>query len=149
MALCFNSCSPRFLLLPSPPSTSTSSIAAIPFNRSTKDLKLILARPPIHGLMFHNSFLIPKGKRDLIIVKATDGVDGIEQTEPEPAAVSEGGENVQVQDLPLESKQQMLLEQKLKMKLAKKIRMRRKRLVSKRRLRKKGKWPPSKINRNV
>ncbi|XP_020597262.1 50S ribosomal protein 5, chloroplastic [Phalaenopsis equestris] len=61
----------------------------------------------------------------------------------------EGSEKpVSVESLPLESKQQMLLEQKLRMKLAKKIRLRRKRLVRKRRMRKKGRWPPSKMKKN-
>lgn len=57
-------------------------------------------------------------------------------------------EVVSVESLPLESKQQMILEQRLKMKLAKKIRLRRKRLVRKRRMRKKGRWPPSKMKKN-
>ena len=53
-----------------------------------------------------------------------------------------------LEDLPLESKLQMKLDQKLKMKLAKKLRLRRKRLVRKRQLRKKGRWPPSKMKKN-
>ncbi|XP_078445330.1 plastid-specific 50S ribosomal protein 5 [Wolffia australiana] len=53
-----------------------------------------------------------------------------------------------LEDLPLESKVQLRLEQQAKMKLAKKIRMRRKRLVRKRQLRKKGRWPPSKMKKN-
>lgn len=55
---------------------------------------------------------------------------------------------VSVENLPKESKLQERLEQKLKMKLAKKIRLRRKRLVQKRHLRKKGRWPPSKMKKN-
>ncbi|EXC30756.1 hypothetical protein L484_027931 [Morus notabilis] len=63
-------------------------------------------------------------------------------------ALSDGKEEaVSVDKLPLESKLQERLEQKLKMKLAKKIRLRRKRLVRKRRLRKKGRWPPSKMKK--
>lgn len=57
-------------------------------------------------------------------------------------------ESVSVEKLPLESKLQLMQEQKLRMKLAKKIRLRRKRLVRKRRMRKKGRWPPSKMKKN-
>ncbi|KAK0595915.1 hypothetical protein LWI29_011058 [Acer saccharum] len=49
--------------------------------------------------------------------------------------------------LPLDSKLQMKLEQKMRMKSSKKIRLRRKKLVHKRRLRKRGQWPPSKVNK--
>lgn len=70
----------------------------------------------------------------------------------EPAG--EGGDqseaeenNIPVQNLPLESKLQLKLEQKMKMKIAKKIRLRRNRLMRKRRMRKKGRWPPSKMKK--
>lgn len=49
--------------------------------------------------------------------------------------------------MPLETKQKMIMEQRAKMKLAKKLRQRRRRLVQKRRLRKKGRWPPSKMKK--
>lgn len=49
--------------------------------------------------------------------------------------------------MPLESKQKMIMEQRARMKLAKKLRQRRKRLVRKRKLRKKGRWPPSKMKK--
>ncbi|KQK03933.1 50S ribosomal protein 5, chloroplastic [Brachypodium distachyon] len=66
--------------------------------------------------------------------------DAAEQPEkPKPVA--------SIEDMPLESKQQMILEQRARMKLAKKLRQRRKRLVQKRRLRKKGRWPPSKMKK--
>ncbi|VAH76233.1 unnamed protein product [Triticum turgidum subsp. durum] len=66
--------------------------------------------------------------------------DAAEQPEkPKPAA--------SIEDMPLESKQQMILEQRARMKVAKKLRQRRKRLVQKRRLRKKGRWPPSKMKK--
>lgn len=65
----------------------------------------------------------------------------------EPPSESEE-EDVPIQNLPLESKLQQKLEQKMRMKLAKKIRLRRKKLVRKRRLRKKGRWPPSKLKKN-
>ncbi|XP_006645769.1 50S ribosomal protein 5, chloroplastic [Oryza brachyantha] len=59
--------------------------------------------------------------------------------EPKPAA--------SIETMPLETKQKMIMEQRAKMKLAKKLRQRRRRLVQKRRLRKKGRWPPSKMKK--
>uniref|UniRef100_A0A0E0JH35 50S ribosomal protein 5, chloroplastic n=1 Tax=Oryza punctata TaxID=4537 RepID=A0A0E0JH35_ORYPU len=59
--------------------------------------------------------------------------------EPKPA--------VSIETMPLETKQKMIMEQRAKMKLAKKLRQRRRRLVQKRRLRKKGRWPPSKMKK--
>ncbi|GMH20235.1 hypothetical protein Nepgr_022076 [Nepenthes gracilis] len=56
-------------------------------------------------------------------------------------------ESIPIQNLPLESKLQLKLEQKMKMKVAKKIRLRRKRLLRKRHMRKKGRWPPSKMKK--
>ncbi|CAI9101055.1 OLC1v1038290C1 [Oldenlandia corymbosa var. corymbosa] len=86
-----------------------------------------------------------KARRDTLIAKAADVADA---GSSEPSSESEDEENIPIQNLPLESKLQLKLEQKLKMKLAKKIRLRRKRLVRKRRLRKKGRWPPSKLKKN-
>ncbi|XP_028766797.1 50S ribosomal protein 5, chloroplastic [Neltuma alba] len=57
------------------------------------------------------------------------------------------GEVVPVDKLTLESKLREREEQRLRMKMAKKIRLRRKRLVRKRRMRKKGRWPPSKMKK--
>ncbi|BAD81162.1 ribosomal protein, chloroplast -like [Oryza sativa Japonica Group] len=54
---------------------------------------------------------------------------------------------VSIETMPLETKQKMIMEQRAKMKLAKKLRQRRRRLVQKRRLRKKGRWPPSKMKK--
>ncbi|KAF7022402.1 hypothetical protein CFC21_035167 [Triticum aestivum] len=66
--------------------------------------------------------------------------DAAEQPEkPKPVA--------SIEDMPFESKQRMILEQRARMKVAKKLRQRRKRLVQKRRLRKKGRWPPSKMKK--
>ncbi|KAF0917464.1 hypothetical protein E2562_020580 [Oryza meyeriana var. granulata] len=59
--------------------------------------------------------------------------------EPKPVA--------SIETMPLETKQKMIMEQRAKMKLAKKLRQRRRRLVQKRRLRKKGRWPPSKMKK--
>ncbi|MQM00234.1 hypothetical protein Taro_032959 [Colocasia esculenta] len=86
------------------------------------------------------------GKRKLIThaSSATDGTDSSNADAPK-----EGEEDsASVESLPLETKLQLKLEQKLKMKLAKKIRLRRKRLVRKRMMRKKGRWPPSKMKKN-
>ncbi|XP_004306423.1 PREDICTED: 50S ribosomal protein 5, chloroplastic [Fragaria vesca subsp. vesca] len=69
-----------------------------------------------------------------LVVKASEGAEAPSEVVP-------------VDKLPLESKLQERLEQKTRMKLAKKIRLRRKRLVRKRKLRKKGRWPPSKMNK--
>ncbi|KAL0453289.1 UNVERIFIED_CONTAM: 50S ribosomal protein 5 alpha, chloroplastic [Sesamum latifolium] len=88
--------------------------------------------------------------RGALIVKASSDVDGTGSTTPESATPPPDSkeESVPVENLPLESKLQLKLEQKLKMKMAKKIRLRRKRLVRKRHLRKKGRWPPSKLKKN-
>ncbi|KAG0480440.1 hypothetical protein HPP92_011298 [Vanilla planifolia] len=89
-------------------------------------------------------------KRRSIIVRAspeTEGNDASDSVLP-PFEGEAAAAPSSIENLPLESKQQMLLEQKLRMKLAKKIRLRRKRLVRKRRMRKKGRWPPSKMKKN-
>ncbi|GFY82742.1 plastid-specific 50S ribosomal protein 5 [Actinidia rufa] len=92
-----------------------------------------------------SSFVLKE--RSAVIVKAsfeTDGVGpGPDGADPPPSEVA-----VPVENLPLESKLELKLEQKMRMKLAKKIRLRRKRLVRKRHLRKKGRWPPSKLKKN-
>ncbi|CDP14336.1 unnamed protein product [Coffea canephora] len=78
---------------------------------------------------------------------AKASAEGANSDGPELPSESEE-EDVPIQNLPLESKLQLKLEQKMRMKLAKKIRLRRKKLVRKRRLRKKGRWPPSKLKKN-
>ena len=60
---------------------------------------------------------------------------------------SESDDDVPLHELQLDAKLQNKLEKKLKMKVSKKIRLRRKKLVHKRRLRKKGRWPPSKMKK--
>ncbi|RVW15816.1 50S ribosomal protein 5, chloroplastic [Vitis vinifera] len=98
-----------------------------------------------NGVRLHAPFTVKQ--RDGVIVKASSDVDGVAPDGGETA--SEGEEDVvPVENLPLESKLQLKLEQKLRMKIAKKIRLRRKRLVRKRRMRKKGRWPPSKMKKN-
>lgn len=98
-----------------------------------------------NGVRVHAPFTVRQ--RDGVIVKASSEIDGVASDGGD--APSEGGEEVvPVENLPLESKLQLKLEQKLRMKMAKKIRLRRKRLVRKRRMRKKGRWPPSKMKKN-
>ena len=80
-------------------------------------------------------------KRPLLVHATAEGSEaGAEQPEePKPAT--------KIEDMPLESKQKMIMEQRARMKLAKKLRQRRKRLLRKRKLRKKGRWPPSKMKK--
>ncbi|PIN21122.1 hypothetical protein CDL12_06186 [Handroanthus impetiginosus] len=86
-------------------------------------------------------------KRGAILVEASSAdVDGKSEMPTPPSDGAE--ENVLVENLPLESKLQLKLEQKMRTKMAKKIRLRRKRLVRKCHLRKKGRWPPSKLKKN-
>ncbi|EES02778.1 hypothetical protein BDA96_03G138900 [Sorghum bicolor] len=80
-------------------------------------------------------------KRPVLVHATADGSEaGAEQPE-EPKPVTK------IEDMPLESKQKMIMEQRARMKLAKKLRQRRKRLLRKRKLRKKGRWPPSKMKK--
>ncbi|RZC77357.1 hypothetical protein C5167_001569 [Papaver somniferum] len=92
-------------------------------------------------------------ERGSVVVKAASEIDGVASGSSEPEAetkeeVVPKEEGASVENLPLESKLQLKLEAKLRMKLAKKIRLKRKRLVQKRHLRKKGRWPPSKMKKN-
>nr|BAJ85115.1 predicted protein [Hordeum vulgare subsp. vulgare] len=86
---------------------------------------------------------VSRAKKVPVVVHASaeaGATDAAEQPEkPKPAA--------SIEDMPLQSKQQMILEQRARMKVAKKLRQRRRRLVQKRRLRKKGSWPPSKMKK--
>ncbi|KAF3521550.1 hypothetical protein F2Q69_00049214, partial [Brassica cretica] len=87
--------------------------------------------------------------RAAIVKAAASGVDGAEPESNEEAPKTVVAA-VPVDKLPLESKEakeKQLLEQRMKMKLAKKIWLHRKRLVRKRKLRKKGRWPPSKMKK--
>ncbi|XP_034693746.1 50S ribosomal protein 5 alpha, chloroplastic [Vitis riparia] len=125
-------------------SVSTMAITATPVSR-------FLVKPndthlkSFNGVRLHAPFTVKQ--RDGVIVKASSDVDGVA---PDGGETPPEGEEdvVPVENLPLESKLQLKLEQKLRMKIAKKIRLRRKRLVRKRRMRKKGRWPPSKMKKN-
>jgi 50S ribosomal protein 5 len=100
------------------------------------------------GIRIRTPFII--NRTGLLIARASSDIDG---TGGEPSSGSkEEAESkeegvVPVENLPLESKLQERAEQKLRMKLAKKIRLRRKRLLRKRKMRKKGRWPPSKMKK--
>lgn len=86
---------------------------------------------------------VPNEKRLAMKVKASSASTDSEAQLPEETKK----EALPVEQLPLESKMQQMMEQKMKMKLAKKIRLRRKRLDRKRKMRKKGRWPPSKMKK--
>ncbi|XP_052175858.1 50S ribosomal protein 5 alpha, chloroplastic [Diospyros lotus] len=142
---------PAFLSSLSSPSSSlclSSTLAMISTNPLFKRLHKEFSS--VHGPISLD-LLQPRHKsiffkeRSPVMVKASSslGVDGAADppSEDEDNAVS-------VENLPLESKLQLKLEQKMRMKLAKKIRHRRKKLVRKRRMRKKGRWPPSKMSKN-
>ncbi|XP_065854463.1 large ribosomal subunit protein cL37 [Euphorbia lathyris] len=126
-------------LSPSPSSTLLFAASATPVSRlQFKPIDL-----QFNGVRFQNATLRSK----TVLVSASSDIDGaspVERSEP-PAESKE--EVVPVDKLPLESKLQERMEQKMRMKMAKKIRLRRKRLVRKRRLRKKGRWPPSKMKK--
>ncbi|KAJ4885124.1 hypothetical protein Rs2_35217 [Raphanus sativus] len=137
--LCFNSLTP--LSSSSPPRLQLSSFASPVFSLKPNKNRVFLSAYSLsnsHG-------------RSPIVKAAASGVDGAEpesnEEAPKTVAVAAA---VSVDKLPLESKEakeKLLLEQRMKMKLAKKIRLRRKRLVRKRKLRKKGRWPPSKMKK--
>ncbi|XP_039055453.1 50S ribosomal protein 5 alpha, chloroplastic isoform X2 [Hibiscus syriacus] len=133
-------CNPLPSLSSSPfPSCSTSlPIFVLPISR------LRLKAVDYHPLKCSiGAQLVPNKKRSGMIVKASaESTDGEQQVPSETKK-----EDLAVGQLPLETKMQQLAEQKMRMKLAKKIRLRRKRLVRKRKLRKKGRWPPSKMKK--
>jgi 50S ribosomal protein 5 len=81
-------------------------------------------------------------KRSALVHATTEGSEAGAAGQPE-----EPKRATKIEEMPLESKQKMIMEQRARMKLAKKLRQRRKRLVRKRKLRKKGRWPPSKMKK--
>ncbi|KAG9444258.1 hypothetical protein H6P81_015598 [Aristolochia fimbriata] len=136
---------PLSSLAPSSSSYPSMAMVANPSSRLQRG-KLNLQPSFLDRAWFCTRTVREKGQ--LVVVRASSEIDGAgaEGSESPPAKPSE--ESVSFENLPLESKQQMILEQRMKMKLAKKIRLRRKRLVRKRRMRKKGRWPPSKMKKN-
>ncbi|KAI3446536.1 hypothetical protein Pfo_003201 [Paulownia fortunei] len=144
MALIFNFTS--LSSLSSVPS-STSGLTAHPFFRLCN--KSIALQPKLYvGCKIQAPFVL--NNRGALIVKASSDGDGTGSSAPESPTPSSDSNvaSVPIENLPLESKLQLKLEQKMRMKMAKKIRLRRKRLVRKRHLRKKGRWPPSKLKKN-
>ncbi|KAJ0974671.1 hypothetical protein J5N97_016636 [Dioscorea zingiberensis] len=142
---------PHLSFLPSrlPPSSPTHHpppipVPSRPFARLWQKT-LVLQQGTLRGMRVSK----PRGfHQRSVTVRASSEIDGVDDGGPD-STPSEGPEEaVSIENLPLESKQQMILEQRLKMKLAKKIRLRRKRLLRKRRMRKKGRWPPSKMKKN-
>ncbi|KAI3770915.1 hypothetical protein L6452_02063 [Arctium lappa] len=125
-----------------PPSRLTSAVTSSSFSRKSVHLQTLL----FNGLKIQG----PHGlkQRGAMIMKASSEIDGAEPESTTPPPPETKDESLSVEELPLESKLQLKLDQKVKMKLAKKIRLRRKRLVRKRHLRKKGRWPPSKMKKN-
>ncbi|XP_039055452.1 50S ribosomal protein 5 alpha, chloroplastic isoform X1 [Hibiscus syriacus] len=130
------------------------SLSSSPFPSCSTSLPIFVL-PSMSAFSFHSVFsgnfhrtplvidLVPNKKRSGMIVKASaESTDGEQQVPSETKK-----EDLAVGQLPLETKMQQLAEQKMRMKLAKKIRLRRKRLVRKRKLRKKGRWPPSKMKK--
>nr|QDQ70836.1 50S ribosomal protein 5 [Zoysia japonica] len=130
-----------FLALPSPPRSRAFFAAAGGVSDPTPRLQcknLGFLKCPLNVTANRYSFT---KKRPVLVHATTDaGESDTEQPEESKPAVK-------IEDMPLESKQKMIMEQRAKMKLAKKLRQRRKRLVRKRRLRKKGRWPPSKMKK--
>ncbi|XP_066311772.1 large ribosomal subunit protein cL37-like [Miscanthus floridulus] len=123
-----------FLVSPSAPrSRALSSAANVSYPASRLSLQ-----SPLNVTATCASFT---EKRPLLVHAMAEGSEaGAEQPEePKPAT--------KIEDMPLESKQKMIMEQRARMKLAKKLRQRRKRLLRKRKLRKKGRWPPSKMKK--
>ncbi|KAL6997828.1 hypothetical protein U1Q18_007953 [Sarracenia purpurea var. burkii] len=145
--LIFSSTPSLSFVTPPPPSSSsvlTLAINANLFSRLHKEFTCLHPKSS-YGFQINTSLIIKE--RSAVIAKASVEVDGTGSDGVDPP--SEGEENAMpFENLPLESKLQLKLEQKMKMKLAKKIRLRRKKLVRKRRMRKKGRWPPSKMKKN-
>jgi len=142
------------LLYSNPSFTSLPPLLSSPSSCSSPALPLMA--PPAALRMPMKPIHLPTKSFGRIGVQSRNGVFVVKAASSEaespagqpPAEPKEEGSVVAVDKLPLESKMQERMAQKLKMKLAKKIRLRRKRLVRKRRLRKKGRWPPSKMKKN-
>lgn len=103
-----------------------------------------LSPKPLIGVRISTVFYVKK--TSAVIVRAADA-DGEASADDDGSPPESKKEALPVDQLPLESKLREREEQRLRMKMAKKIRLRRKRLVRKRRMRKKGRWPPSKMKK--
>ncbi|KAI0511742.1 hypothetical protein KFK09_012374 [Dendrobium nobile] len=151
MAVSLAPISSLFVLTQANTTTGLRSPPILPMAPSFFEMKLLrkystLQKVSCHGIEVPGFYGVPK--RTFIVVHASLETNASDASGSELPPLEGSDKPVSVESLPLESKQQMLLEQKLRMKLAKKIRLRRKRLVRKRRMRKKGRWPPSKMKKN-
>ncbi|KAK3163425.1 hypothetical protein QOZ80_1AG0003500 [Eleusine coracana subsp. coracana] len=130
-----------FLASPSPPRSRALFAAAAGVSLPAPSLQcknLASLQSPLNITASQYSFA---EKRPVLVHAATDAGESDAEQPEEPKLV------VKIEEMSLESKQKMIMEQRARMKLAKKLRQRRKRLVRKRRLRKKGRWPPSKMKK--
>ncbi|KAK8594129.1 hypothetical protein V6N13_125938 [Hibiscus sabdariffa] len=128
------------------------SLSSSPFPSFSPSLPIVvlpISRLGVKAVACHPSkcsigaqFVLGKKRLTVTVKASAESTDGEQQVPSENKK-----EDLGVGQLPLESKTQQLAEQKMRMKLAKKIRLRRKRLVRKRKLRKKGRWPPSKMKK--
>ncbi|XP_021901228.1 50S ribosomal protein 5, chloroplastic-like [Carica papaya] len=141
------------VLFSSPLASLSSSSPSMPLAFTANLVSRLSLKPmashtkSFNGLCFQITSIVTG--RHAMIIKAsssenelTDSNGGI------PNSESDDEESLPLDKLPLESKLQLKLEQKMRMKMAKKIRLRRKKLVRKRRMRKKGRWPPSKMKKS-
>ncbi|KAK4787689.1 hypothetical protein SAY86_011522 [Trapa natans] len=129
------------LPLPSLPSPSPLAMSVAPVSRMP--IKSFIMSP-FSSPSRPSPLLI--SKRSYLCIRAVSDGAGPTAGETEPPQETKE-EVVSVSKLPLESKLQERMEQKMRMKIAKKIRLRRKRLLRKRHMRKKGRWPPSKMKK--
>ncbi|KAJ0770451.1 putative 50S ribosomal protein 5 [Helianthus annuus] len=137
---------------PIPPTLCCQSPSSRLPSAVTLNASLVRGRNSVNVQTAHFNGVRIEGikQRGSMVVKASAEIDGAEANDlpSETKDESSSSSSLSVEELPLESKLELKLQQKMKMKLAKKIRLRRKRLVRKRQLRKKGRWPPSKMRKN-
>ncbi|VFQ91100.1 unnamed protein product [Cuscuta campestris] len=134
-----------FLSFHSSSRLSSSLLAAHPPLRFDTTCNVVASKSSIYPRILGPHVL---KERDALVTNAAASTVSVDGNNPEPPPPESREENVSVENLPLESKVQKNLEQRMRTKMAKKIRMRRKRLLQKRHLRKKGRWPPSKMKKN-
>ncbi|KAL5743278.1 hypothetical protein ACOSP7_026134 [Xanthoceras sorbifolium] len=126
---------------PSPPRlSSTTAITASPSSR-------LHMKPIAPFLKSWDGVCVITSKRCARIFMAFSDTRGPDGGESQSESDDEDVDLPSFDKLPLDSKLQLKLEQKMRMKLSKKIRIRRKKLGHKRRMRKRGQWPPSKVNK--
>ncbi|GAV88060.1 hypothetical protein CFOL_v3_31484 [Cephalotus follicularis] len=146
------STSPTLSLTASSSASCSSRRILTPFSIAFASPISILHIKPIDLYSRHfNGFWVPKpfatNKRVAMIVKAAFGIKGTDSEAGETQCNSDELEDLVLDKVPLDPKLQLKLEQKMRMKSAKRIRLRGKKLIHKRRMRKKGRWPPSKMNK--